>query len=54
MRAQSLPTSSRPNRVLMALAAAWIILSLAIGGAVSADDTGPAGADTSITRAAQP
>ena len=38
----------------MALAAAWIILSLAIGGAVSAGDTAPEGADTSITRAAQP
>ena len=28
---------SRPNRVLIALAAAWMILSLAIGGAVQAD-----------------
>ena len=27
----------RPNRVLIALAAAWMILSLAIGGAVTAD-----------------
>ncbi len=27
----------RPNRVLVALAAAWMILSLAIGGAVHAD-----------------
>jgi hypothetical protein len=27
----------RPNRVLIALAAAWMILSLAIGGAVQAD-----------------
>ncbi len=32
-------TASRPNRVLIALAAAWIILSLAIGGAVHADST---------------
>jgi len=32
-------TASRPNRVLIALAAAWMILSLAIGGAVHADST---------------
>jgi hypothetical protein len=30
-------TRSRSNRVLIALAAAWMILSLAIGGAVHAD-----------------
>jgi hypothetical protein len=30
-------TRSRPNRILVALAAAWMILSLAIGGAVTAD-----------------
>ena len=30
-------TRRRPNRVLIALAAAWMILSLAIGGAVQAD-----------------
>lgn len=39
-------TSSRANRVLIALAAAWMILSLAIGGAVGAgtptDDAGAA------------
>ena len=29
-------TKTRPNRVLIALAAAWMVLSLAIGGAVSA------------------
>ena len=29
-------TRSRPNRILVALAAAWMILSLAIGGAVTA------------------
>ncbi len=29
--------TSRPNRILVALAAAWMILSLAIGGAVSAE-----------------
>ena len=30
-------TRTRPSRVLVALAAAWMILSLAIGGAVNAD-----------------
>jgi len=45
-------TASRPNRVLIALAAAWMILSLAIGGAVQADsiaqaDSAPAVADSS-------
>jgi hypothetical protein len=29
--------NTRPNRVLVALAAAWMILSLAIGGAVQAE-----------------
>lgn len=47
-------TSSRPNRVLVALAAAWIVLSFAIGGAVSADDGTPESATTSITGATQP
>ena len=47
-------TGSRPNRVLMALAAAWIVLSFAIGGAVRADGGTPEGATTSITQAAQP
>ena len=42
---------SRPNRLLIALAAAWMILSLAIGGAVQADAgseirTAPAVADS--------
>lgn len=42
---------SRPNRLLIALAAAWMILSLAIGGAVQADGgseirTAPAVADS--------
>lgn len=30
-------TSPRPNRILLALAAAWMIGALAIGGAVSAE-----------------
>ena len=34
----AVPTATtRPSRVLVALAAAWMILSLAIGGAVTAD-----------------
>lgn len=39
----------RPNRVLVALAAAWMILSLAIGGAVTAEsraDGAPSTAET--------
>jgi hypothetical protein len=31
-------TDTRPNRLLVALAAAWMILSLAIGGAVTAEN----------------
>lgn len=55
MNPQPLPTtSSRPNRVLAALAAAWIVLSFAIGGAVSAGDGTPEAATTSITGTAQP
>ena len=30
---------NRPNRLLIALAAAWMIVSLAIGGAASADSS---------------
>ena len=46
-------TRTRPNRVLVALAAAWMILSLAIGGAVHADaraDAAPAPAVADSTR----
>ncbi|HEX7197191.1 MAG TPA: hypothetical protein VF364_10230 [Candidatus Limnocylindria bacterium] len=35
-------THTRPNRLLIALAAAWMILSLAIGGAVHADTSAQA------------
>lgn len=35
-------TRSRPNRVLVALAAAWMILSFAIGGAVHAETSAQA------------
>ena len=37
--------TSRPNRLLVALAAAWMILSLAIGGAVTADSPDDATAE---------
>ena len=42
-------SDSRPNRVLVALAAAWMILSLAIGGAVNADSSADATAPSSIS-----
>jgi hypothetical protein len=45
--------TSRPNRILIALAAAWMILSIAIGGAVSAETT-PDAARTQTVIAAQP
>jgi hypothetical protein len=35
-------TEDHPNRVLIALAAAWMILSIAIGGAVQADTSAQA------------
>jgi hypothetical protein len=44
---------TRPNRLLIALAAAWMILSLAVGGAVKADaraDAAPAPAVASSTQ----
>jgi hypothetical protein len=44
---------TRPNRLLIALAAAWMMLSLAIGGAVNADasaNSGPAPAVASSTQ----
>jgi hypothetical protein len=34
-------TAYRPNRILVALAAVWMIGSLAIGGAVAARPSGP-------------
>lgn len=47
-------TTSRANRVLVALAAAWMILSLAIGGAVSAGNDPESATTTSISGAVQP
>lgn len=44
----AVPATTRPNRILVALAAAWMILTLAIGGAVNADspEAGSAPAQT--------
>jgi preprotein translocase subunit SecG len=39
-------TQNRPNRILIVLAAAWMILSLAIGGAVNAENRESAATDT--------
>lgn len=41
--------NNRPNRLLIALAAAWMIASLAIGGAVSADASTDSANPASIT-----
>ena len=42
----AIPATTRPNRILVALAAAWMILTLAIGGAVNADS--PDGASAPV------
>jgi hypothetical protein len=42
----AVPATTRPNRLLVALAAAWMILTLAIGGAVNADE--PQGASAPV------
>ncbi|MBA3586580.1 MAG: hypothetical protein H0W41_02970 [Chloroflexi bacterium] len=42
-------TASRPNRILIALASAWMILSLAIGGAVNADSSAQPGTAPAIS-----
>jgi len=46
-------TRSRPNRLLIALAAAWMILSLAIGGAVHADASAQADPGGPVVGASQ-
>ena len=54
MQTATVPTTTtRANRVLLALAAAWMALSIAIGGAVSADATPDAARAQTVT-AAQP
>ena len=44
---------TRPNRVLIALAAAWMILSLAIGGAANADASADAAPRPAVTGSSQ-
>jgi preprotein translocase subunit SecG len=39
-------TAHRPNRILVVLAAVWMIISLAIGGAVTAESRESAVTDT--------
>ena len=46
-------TTNRPNRILVVLAAAWMILSLALGGAVTAESRDSAISET-VTSATQP
>jgi hypothetical protein len=41
---------SRPNRLLMALAAIWMVASLAVGGMVTADLRADGADPASITR----
>lgn len=49
----TIPTTTRPNRVLVALAAAWFVLSLAIGGVVNADSSDQPAATTSVSQTAE-
>jgi len=44
---------NRPNRILVILAAGWMILSLAFGGAVTADSQPGSGPTDSVTRVAR-
>jgi hypothetical protein len=37
-KAVAVPATTRPSRLLVALAVAWMVLTLAIGGAVNADE----------------
>jgi hypothetical protein len=46
-------TSHRPNRILIVLAAAWMIVSLALGGAVTAESRETTLSET-VTTATQP
>ena len=47
-------TTSRPNRILVALAAAWMIASLAIGGFVSPPAQASLAQSAPITSTTQP
>jgi len=43
----------RPSRVLIALAALWMVLSLSLGGALTADRAPNSGSQAPITRNAE-
>lgn len=47
-------TPQRTNRLLLALAAAWMAISLAIGGAAVGDPADNIATTQGITRASQP
>ena len=47
-------TPHRPSRFHVALATVWMIVSLAVGGIVSAQSADDGGASSTITRTAQP
>lgn len=49
----TIPTTTRPNRLLVALAAAWFVLSLAIGGVVNAETSAEPAATTSVSETAE-
>ncbi len=44
----------RPSRLQVALAAIWMIVSLALGGMVGAQSATDSGTSSTITRTAQP
>jgi len=44
---------TRPHRILVILAAGWMLLSIALGGAVTADSRAGSGPADSVTRVAQ-
>jgi len=44
----------RPSRLQVALAAIWMIVSLAVGGMVGAQSAADGGTSSTITRTAQP
>jgi hypothetical protein len=49
------PATTRPNRILVLLAAAWMVLSLAIGGALAAEERTSATPPTeAVTGVSQP
>jgi hypothetical protein len=44
----------RPSRIQVALAAIWMIVSLAIGGLIGAQSSTDSGTSSTISRTAQP